>query len=581
MSSQSNRQLESRRGDGQTKKSHGEIYTPRGLSDFVADKIVQAARSLPTNRPVRILDPAVGHGVLLSSLLDRLARQPDLYVHAMGFDTNGDALRFAKSKMESQFPKFQLAFREENFLEFIDHEFGPDGSQSLFSWANPERFDLIIANPPYVRTQVLGTAQAQRLSKRFDLSGRVDLYHAFILGIANVLQPEGVAGVIVSNRFMTTKSGAAVRRGLLQGFEVQHVWDLGDTKLFDAAVLPSVVLFAGPETAKQGVPKFTSIYETSMTANCYTADPISALNLEGVVEISDGRRFNVRQGQLNNGGAVDGVWRGSNAKIDGWLNTVARHTWATFGDVGKVRVGVKTCADKTFIRTDWARMPSHLQPELLKPLTNHRVARRFRAKTEATPTQILYPHATLDGKRRAVDLRHFPRSRAYLESHRAKLESRQYVLDAGRNWYEIWVPQNPEAWIQPKLVFRDIVDQPTFWIDLNGSIINGDCYWMVCKDPNMEDLLWLAAAVGNSTFIEEFYDRRFSNKLYSGRRRFITQYVKEFPLPDPSSALGRAIIALTKRIYASVTSPTYDQLYSELNRLVWESFGLSVEEVSR
>jgi len=130
-------------------------------------------------------------------------------------------------------------------------------------------------------------------------------------------------------------------------------------------------------------------------------------------------------------------------------------------------------------------------------------------------------------------------------------------------------------------VFRDISEEPTFWIDLDGSVVNGDCYWLTCQNPAQTDLLWLAVAVGNSTFIEHFYDHRFHNKLYAGRRRFITQYVENFPLPDPHGPLGKTIIAKAKRIYQCTPSPEADALQKELDVIVWEAFGLPIKEVSR
>ncbi|MCY4456377.1 MAG: hypothetical protein OXB90_00325, partial [Acidimicrobiaceae bacterium] len=59
------------------------------------------------------------------------------------------------------------------------------------------------------------------------------------------------------------------------------------------------------------------------------------------------------------------------------------------------------------------------------------------------------------------------------------LEGRAYVIEGGRNWFEIWVPQKPALWTQQKIVFPDIADAPRFAIDRSGSIVNGDCYWMV------------------------------------------------------------------------------------------------------
>ena len=74
-----------------------------------------------------------------------------------------------------------------------------------------------------------------------------------------------------------------------------------------------------------------------------------------------------------------------------------------FRDIGKIRVGVKTCADKVFIRNDWEKTPDADRPELLKPLTTHHIARRFRALASSKRYQIVYPHVVRDGVRRAAD----------------------------------------------------------------------------------------------------------------------------------------------------------------------------------
>ena len=57
--------------------------------------------------------------------------------------------------------------------------------------------------------------------------------------------------------------------------------------------------------------------------------------------------------------------------------------------------------------------------------------------------------------------------------------------------------------------------------------------------------------VSNSTFLEYYYDLHFGNKLYSGKRRFITQYVEKFPLPDPDSKEAAKIIKFAKAAFAS------------------------------
>jgi hypothetical protein len=193
--------------------------------------------------------------------------------------------------------------------------------------------------------------------------------------------------------------------------------------------------------------------------------------------------------------------------------------------------------------------------------------------------RVLYPHRVVGSKRQAVPLSEFPRAAAYLELHRDRLISRKYVTEAGRRWYEIWVPQDPDAWIQPKVVFPDISEEPRFFLDRSGAVVNGDCYWITLRPGQPEYWLHLILAVANSSLATRFYDAVCGNRLYAGRRRFITQYLERFPLPDPNRPETRQVLEKT----AELLSPTPDRrrvLEQELDRAVWASFGLG-EEVAR
>ena len=114
------------------------------------------------------------------------------------------------------------------------------------------------------------------------------------------------------------------------------------------------------------------------------------------------------QGTLARDAGPGGVWRLATATADAWLQAVQARTARTFKEVGDVRVGVKTTADRVFIRSDWADLPPDRRPELLRPLTTHHVARRFRPLAPSRPAEILYPHTIVDGKRVAVRLADFP-----------------------------------------------------------------------------------------------------------------------------------------------------------------------------
>jgi hypothetical protein len=140
------------------------------------------------------------------------------------------------------------------------------------------------------------------------------------------------------------------------------------------------------------------------------------------------------------------------------------------------------------------------------------------------------------------------------------------------------VPQDPAGWAQPKVVFPDIAEYPRFFLDRSGAIVNGDCYWISLQPGQDPRWLLLLLAVANSSFILKYYDTVFHNKLYSGRRRFMTQYVKAFPLPDLSSPSGHRLVTLVSEIMSGglLEEPRTRQ-EKKIDALVWESFGL-IEE---
>ncbi len=562
------------------KKRTGVTYTPEPLARFVARSLVGVFPHGPKSRQLHLLDPAVGDGALLLALVRelRLRGHHQLCVH--GFDTDGDALRIAQNRIreDSDDRSITISFQQRDFLEFVVSDAAQQGQ--LFSRA-PFAADIVIANPPYVRTQILGAEKANALSAAFGLSGRVDLYHAFILGITALLKSGGLLGVITSNRFMTTRAGAAVRRCFVDNYQLKKIWDLGDTKLFDEAVLPAVVLAARSPDGTGTLPvPFERIHSISGAASAGTA--------KNILELLSGRtsgdlctrmgEFELVAGQLAYGPRSDGVWRLSSAEHDNWLSQVEANTYCTFGDISKIRVGVKTTADSVFIRRDWDAIEKKQQPEsaLLLPLVTHKETRRWRLLAGADAPRILYTHRTMNGKRAPIDIAEFPRASVYLEQHRNRLEGRAYVIAAGRQWFEIWVPHDPSAWARPKLVFRDITEAGEFLIDTEGHVVNGDCYWMEAKNEDQEELLWLAMAVGNSSFALDFYDHKFHNKLYAGRRRFMTQYVEQFPLPHPHSANGRKLVDLAKKLYFAVDSKPelVAELEAEVDQTVHSAFGL-------
>ena len=551
-------------------KETGATFTPEGLADFLSRRILSYSSA---NNPL-VVDPACGDGALLLSIGKQLEARNENF-KLLGFDTNQDYLESASDCL-SQNIKSKFELKNEDFLESIDIRV----EQQSLLFNNNNEFnnfaDVVIANPPYVRTQVLGADKAQLLAKKYGLKGRVDLYYPFLIAMTHALRENGVLGVITSNRYLFTKSGDSIRKFLHENFEVLEVIDLGDTKLFDAAVLPAIFIGRKKKKAQNTTANFLKIYEE---LNGYNGELISSTDVFDVLNsqrqgyFTDGiRRFKKTSGIIKFTQTKENNWAMLSESEAQWVKQIESNSKETIGASFKVRVGIKTTADKVFISDSWEEL-NGTKPEdkNLKELISQENIKPW-AICNKKKLKVLYPHQSIDGVKSVIDIEKYPRTKRYFEEYEEVLKARKYLIDAGRAWFEIWVPQNPAYWKYPKLVFPDISSVPRFYFDNSGKIVNGNCYWIVATEKKDEEKLLLIQGVSNSKLMTKYHDLVFSNKLYSGRRRYFSQYVQNYPLPDSGSKESKEIINTVKKINSTDDQKAISKLTEILEGQVAKAF---------
>jgi hypothetical protein len=576
------------------RKAEGIHYTPKLLADYLAANVARHIGRVARHQSVvTILDPACGDGELLKAMVDAVPAELKGHLALTGFDTDAAALDVARHSLSGvDVASVDLCCAD--FLSAMatggsDMQMGLEfeaGSRTTSDLQG--RFDAVISNPPYVRTQVLGAAAAKQLAVRFGLAGRVDLYQAFVKAMTFALRDGAVLGLLTSNRFLTVQAGASMRDWLTEHFQLLRLVDLGDTKLFQAAVLPAILIARRSEVPRSEDCEFIRVYENGTTPTKDVRGVGSVLEALDGVFTGDARvngiTFHIETGKLHSCPDSSQPWSMTNHGIETWLAAVTAHSAGIFSDLSKVCVGIKTTADAVFIRNDWESLPDSERPEdeLLYPLVTHHLATRWHIPLNTEKARrVLYPYMPSRDVRVPVDLVDYPRARAYLLKHRARLESRSYVTESSRLWYEIWVPHRPRDWSLPKIAFPDISETNKFFTVDKGWVVNGDCYWIKLLPGKHEDWLWLMLAVANSSFALKFYDAVFHNKLYSGRRRFMSQYVSRFPLPHLKSS--RDILSLVPKVLdaaAKQDCKRLEPLQNQMDELVWRAFGLP-KEVAR
>lgn len=116
---------------------------------------------------MRVLDPGVGTGEFLASVLDR---QPDAQVH--GWDVDPTVLSVARAVV----PDARLEHRS-----------------ALDPWSGPP-FDLVVGNPPYFQFRASPAIRAQF---REVISGRVNIFALFFQRGLQLLRPGGQLAYVV------------------------------------------------------------------------------------------------------------------------------------------------------------------------------------------------------------------------------------------------------------------------------------------------------------------------------------------------------------------------------------------------
>ncbi len=556
-------------------KNTGATFTPKELSVFLAERITSYVK--PNYQ--KVLDPACGEGELLIAMGNILSDSA-IDFSLTGYDANEQYLSFAQERT-LRFGAENIKLIHEDFLQAIDVS-SNQSNLGLFQEYNKSfvnnSFDIVIANPPYVRTQILGTEQAQELAQKFNLKGRVDLYYPFLIAMTESLKEGGILGVITSNRYLSTKGGESIRKFLSENYEILELIDLGDTKLFDAAVLPAIFIGRKKKLKSPSSANFIKIYEE---LNGYKGDLIPVESVYEVLNneqsgyfVANGKRYKKSSGVLKYKIASGACWEMLSNNESDWVSKIDKASKNRVGDLFKVKVGIKSTADKVFISDKWENLNgTKPEDELLKELISQENIEPWNA-TDNFKLKVLYPHISVGGEKQTVDIEKYPKAKKYFLQHEEKLKSRKYLIEAGRQWFELWVPHRPDQWKYPKLVFPDISLKPRFYFDKGGKIVNGNCYWIVAsKEEDVEKLL-LIQGIANSKLMTKYHDLVFNNKLYSGRRRYFTQYVERYPLPDFNSSKAKEIISIVKKLNQSNDKTEISELENLLEIKVAESFGV-------
>lgn len=96
------------------------------------------------------------------------------------------------------------------------------------------KYNNIILNPPYIRTQDLSESYRKFIKTEFSIlkNGLVDIYYAFLIKCLDLLEVNGVMVSITPNTFLYNKSAVLIRKYLIENRYIENIIDYGSEKVF-------------------------------------------------------------------------------------------------------------------------------------------------------------------------------------------------------------------------------------------------------------------------------------------------------------------------------------------------------------
>jgi len=414
-------------------------------------------------------------------------------------------------------------------------------------------FDIVIANPPYVRQELIKEHKAAFKAAYPEVyHGVADLYVYFYARGLELLRPGGMLAYISSNKFMRAGYGANLRRLLSEETTLERIIDFGDLPVFEATAYPSIVITRKGDPPADHKPQVLTVNDMETLARLEEEVPRQAWPLPQVALGRDG-------------------WTLERPEVLRLVEKL-RAAGRPLGEYiqGRFFNGVKTGLNKAFVIDEATEerliADDPRSTELIKPWIQGRDIDRWTVHWQHQ--YILY--VTWD-----CPIEHYPAVQAHLSQFREALERRDGVRNSGPcPWYALSRPRPKTKWAFEghKIMYPHFNTVANFAFDEKGRFSNDKTYIIPTDELSLLGVL-------NSKPVE-FLMRHLSPAVQRGYMEFRTIYVGQVPVPDIPPSERQTIEKLVRRLLdLRGEGPAVEALEQELNERVYRLFGLTAEEV--
>lgn len=410
-------------------------------------------------------------------------------------------------------------------------------------------FDAVVGNPPYIRIQNM-VAYSPQEAAFYRAAGspystarqdNFDKYALFIERAMELVSDRGRIGVIVPNKFMTIRSGRALRGLLTEKPVLEEIVDFGVKPVFGRG---------------------TSNYTCILVMDSAGSEVVRVEQAGPLEEWRYGRTGTVMRVPA---AELSGEpWTFGQEDVRALFSRIRNEVPGRLLALADIEVGVQTSKDEIYllhpVRCDddyvwveWNGREWPIERGILRPCLHDAQLHAF-ARPEANAWMI-FPYevvTTPRGKKRARLLQpdeiaaNYPRCLDYLTARRETLESRS--IEGGvageRQFYQYGRAQSLTKFDRPKIILPVLSLEPRYAYDEANTIItgggNGPYYMIRAKDDAPISTLYLLAILNHPLY--EAMIRTNTSVFRGGYYSHGKQFIKDLPIPVPDDEATRVAV---------------------------------------
>lgn len=452
----------------------------------------------------------------LAKQIQELRVKIEEWAHPKGYDKSSNAFDWQVDFAEVYAPELAQETLSGKMTGIVN---AAGGQMELTNAPKEGGFDIVLANPPYVRQELLGDYK-DLLKPIYPevYNGMADLYVYFYARAHQLLKNGGVSCFISSNKWLRAGYGEKLRQHLLDSQAFKLVVDFGELPVFQtAATFPAIFLWQ-KRLRNESSTKWMVVKNLK---DCYD---------EGILEYISRIAQVLPSSQFGKG----------KARLATTTTAGFRTRMETRGQrlkeflEGKLYFGIKTGLNEAFFIDATTRneliTKDAKSAEIIKPLISGDDIRHY---------EIHFRDNFLIWTYIGVPIKNYPAIFNHLKKFQDQAETR---WDKGNHWWELRPCDYYNLFEKPKIIYPDIGKETRFVIDEKGYFSNNTTYFIPSNN-------WYLIGVLNSKYSFEYMKGTSSvlgDENKGGRLRFFGQFLETLPIPDAPQSERKAIAKLAE-----------------------------------